>query len=159
MTKCRLYWLVHSTQSYNMQLYSVILYCSCAALSAAVAAALLQVPSLMAAGVHCFKIEGRLKGPEYVAATTQVGELHTAHVQQVVAAVCKPWPTQRHLQLGCLARSGRSVSHAAGKVPLARVMLSTATARDGTHHLRRPGQHGAIFAPLPYYVSPEQHPA
>jgi collagenase-like PrtC family protease len=29
-----------------------------------------HVPALMAAGVHCFKIEGRLKGPEYVAATT-----------------------------------------------------------------------------------------
>ena len=30
------------------------------------------VPELMAAGVTCFKIEGRLKGPEYVALTTQV---------------------------------------------------------------------------------------
>ena len=29
-----------------------------------------QVPELIAAGVACFKIEGRLKGPEYVAATT-----------------------------------------------------------------------------------------
>lgn len=31
-----------------------------------------QVPDLIAAGVACFKIEGRLKGPEYVALTTQV---------------------------------------------------------------------------------------
>ena len=31
-----------------------------------------QVPALMAAGVACFKIEGRLKGPEYVALTTRV---------------------------------------------------------------------------------------
>lgn len=31
-----------------------------------------QVPELMRAGVSCFKIEGRLKGPEYVALTTQV---------------------------------------------------------------------------------------
>ena len=32
------------------------------------------VPDLIAAGVTCFKIEGRLKGPEYVALTTQVAE-------------------------------------------------------------------------------------
>jgi collagenase-like PrtC family protease len=32
--------------------------------------ALQQVPAMIAAGVGCFKIEGRLKGPEYVAATT-----------------------------------------------------------------------------------------
>ncbi|GFR48190.1 hypothetical protein Agub_g10043 [Astrephomene gubernaculifera] len=31
-----------------------------------------QVPELIRAGVSCFKIEGRLKGPEYVALTTQV---------------------------------------------------------------------------------------
>ncbi|KAK3233263.1 Peptidase U32, variant 2 [Cymbomonas tetramitiformis] len=31
-----------------------------------------QVPKLLAAGVHCFKIEGRLKGPEYVGVTTQL---------------------------------------------------------------------------------------
>ncbi|GIL60544.1 hypothetical protein Vafri_15096 [Volvox africanus] len=31
-----------------------------------------QVPELILAGVSCFKIEGRLKGPEYVALTTQV---------------------------------------------------------------------------------------
>ncbi|EFJ50364.1 hypothetical protein VOLCADRAFT_116887 [Volvox carteri f. nagariensis] len=30
-----------------------------------------QVPDLISAGVSCFKIEGRLKGPEYVALTTQ----------------------------------------------------------------------------------------
>jgi collagenase-like PrtC family protease len=30
------------------------------------------VPELVAAGVSCFKIEGRLKGPEYVALTTQL---------------------------------------------------------------------------------------
>lgn len=32
--------------------------------------ALQQLPAMIAAGVGCFKIEGRLKGPEYVAATT-----------------------------------------------------------------------------------------
>lgn len=32
--------------------------------------ALEQLPQMVAAGVSCFKIEGRLKGPEYVAATT-----------------------------------------------------------------------------------------
>jgi collagenase-like PrtC family protease len=32
--------------------------------------ALQQLPDMIAAGVGCFKIEGRLKGPEYVAATT-----------------------------------------------------------------------------------------
>jgi len=31
-----------------------------------------HVPELILAGVGCFKIEGRLKGPEYVALTTQV---------------------------------------------------------------------------------------
>ncbi len=31
-----------------------------------------QVPALVDAGVACLKIEGRLKGPEYVAATTEV---------------------------------------------------------------------------------------
>jgi U32 family peptidase len=31
-----------------------------------------QIPELIDAGVSCFKIEGRLKGPEYVALTTQV---------------------------------------------------------------------------------------
>ena len=31
-----------------------------------------RVPELIAAGVACFKIEGRLKGPEYVALTTKV---------------------------------------------------------------------------------------
>jgi len=30
------------------------------------------VPELMRSGVSCFKIEGRLKGPEYVALTTKV---------------------------------------------------------------------------------------
>ncbi len=30
------------------------------------------VPDLIRAGVSCFKIEGRLKGPEYVALTTKV---------------------------------------------------------------------------------------
>ncbi|KAL4419681.1 hypothetical protein ABPG75_006779 [Micractinium tetrahymenae] len=35
-------------------------------------AAVELVPELIQAGVGCFKIEGRLKGPEYVAATTQV---------------------------------------------------------------------------------------
>ena len=28
------------------------------------------IPDMIAAGVSCFKIEGRLKGPEYVAITT-----------------------------------------------------------------------------------------
>jgi collagenase-like PrtC family protease len=28
---------------------------------------------MVEAGVACFKIEGRLKGPEYVAVTTKVG--------------------------------------------------------------------------------------
>ena len=31
---------------------------------------LAHVPKLIRAGVHCFKVEGRLKGPEYVAMTT-----------------------------------------------------------------------------------------
>lgn len=35
-------------------------------------AAVELVPELVQAGVGCFKIEGRLKGPEYVAATTSV---------------------------------------------------------------------------------------
>ncbi len=35
-------------------------------------AAINHVPELILAGVSCFKIEGRLKGPEYVAMTTQV---------------------------------------------------------------------------------------
>jgi U32 family peptidase len=33
--------------------------------------AIRQIPELVAMGVDCFKIEGRLKGPEYVALTTQ----------------------------------------------------------------------------------------
>lgn len=33
--------------------------------------AVLHIPELVRLGVHCFKIEGRLKGPEYVALTTQ----------------------------------------------------------------------------------------
>ncbi len=33
--------------------------------------ALDRVPALIRAGVSCFKIEGRLKGPEYVAITVQ----------------------------------------------------------------------------------------
>ena len=33
--------------------------------------ALDSIPSLIKAGVSCLKIEGRLKGPEYVAVTTQ----------------------------------------------------------------------------------------
>ena len=32
--------------------------------------ALERIPDLIKAGVSCFKIEGRLKGPEYVAVTT-----------------------------------------------------------------------------------------
>lgn len=36
------------------------------------------------AGVACFKIEGRLKGPEYVALTTQVGRgLGSGHSDSV----------------------------------------------------------------------------
>jgi len=39
------------------------------------------VPDLIAAGVTCFKIEGRLKGPEYVALTTQVyRQVTTSHI-------------------------------------------------------------------------------
>jgi len=39
------------------------------------------VPDLIAAGVTCFKIEGRLKGPEYVALTTQVyRQVTTLHI-------------------------------------------------------------------------------
>ena len=33
-----------------------------------------HVPKLIKAGVHCFKVEGRLKGPEYVAMTTRAIE-------------------------------------------------------------------------------------
>eukprot|EP00967_Tisochrysis_lutea_P056111 scaffold70761_cov24-Tisochrysis_lutea.AAC.2 len=33
-----------------------------------------HVPELINSGVGCFKIEGRLKGPEYVALTTQTFE-------------------------------------------------------------------------------------
>jgi putative protease len=35
-------------------------------------AAVEEIPSLIAAGIHSFKIEGRLKSPEYVAAVTRV---------------------------------------------------------------------------------------
>lgn len=45
------------------------------------------VPELMQAGVSCFKIEGRLKGPEYVALTTKayrraVDIVWEAHLKQ-----------------------------------------------------------------------------
>ena len=45
------------------------------------------VPELMQAGVSCFKIEGRLKGPEYVALTTKayrraVDIVWDAHLEQ-----------------------------------------------------------------------------
>ena len=45
------------------------------------------VPELMQAGVACFKIEGRLKGPEYVALTTSayrraVDIVWHAHLEQ-----------------------------------------------------------------------------
>jgi collagenase-like PrtC family protease len=58
--------------------------------------ALQQVPAMIAAGVGCFKIEGRLKGPEYVAATTAAyragahfsrrSEQHTAMMRGVMSA-------------------------------------------------------------------------
>lgn len=55
-----------------------------------------QVPALVRAGVACFKIEGRLKGPEYVALTTRV---YRDAVDAAWAAVDNP-PAQP----GCLAQ-------------------------------------------------------
>ncbi len=52
--------------------------------------ALDRVPQLLAAGVHSFKIEGRLKSPEYVAATTR------AYRRAVDAALAgKPIPAEK----------------------------------------------------------------
>ena len=52
--------------------------------------ALDRVPQMIAAGVHSFKIEGRLKSPEYVAATTR------AYRRAVDAALAgKPLPPER----------------------------------------------------------------
>eukprot|EP00892_Ulva_mutabilis_P001378 jgi/Ulvmu1/11240/UM073_0012.1 len=49
------------------------------------------VPALMDAGVGCFKIEGRLKGPEYVALTTAA---YRRAVDVVWAALRAPQPPQ-----------------------------------------------------------------
>lgn len=38
-----------------------------------------RVSELIEAGVSCFKIEGRLKGPEYVAVTTKVAPHPQSH--------------------------------------------------------------------------------
>eukprot|EP00884_Botryococcus_braunii_P013545 jgi/Botrbrau1/22191/Bobra.168_1s0023.1 len=45
------------------------------------------VPELVRAGVACFKIEGRLKGPEYVAVTTRV---YRQAVDAAMAALAEP---------------------------------------------------------------------
>lgn len=52
--------------------------------------ALDRVPQMLAAGVHSFKIEGRLKSPEYVAATTR------AYRRAIDAALAgRPLPAER----------------------------------------------------------------
>lgn len=57
------------------------------------------VPELVRAGVSCFKIEGRLKGPEYVALTTQVRAMRVmcVHTRALVCASAN----DRKLGWGC----------------------------------------------------------
>ncbi|MCG5053396.1 MAG: U32 family peptidase [Myxococcales bacterium] len=57
------------------------------------------VPALIEAGISCFKIEGRLKGPDYVAATTR---LYRAAID---AAVDRPVPRPALTRLRDLAAS------------------------------------------------------
>eukprot|EP00873_Tetraselmis_striata_P015663 jgi/Tetstr1/435927/TSEL_024809.t1 len=47
---------------------------------------LAQVPAMVQAGVSCLKIEGRLKGPEYVAATTAVYAAAVDHAMETLRA-------------------------------------------------------------------------
>jgi hypothetical protein len=42
-----------------------------------------HIPDLIHAGCSCLKIEGRLKGPEYVALTTQVCSLHVHYLSML----------------------------------------------------------------------------
>lgn len=49
--------------------------------------ALQQLPDMIAAGVGCFKIEGRLKGPEYVAATTAAYRAGEAVISSTVGVI------------------------------------------------------------------------
>jgi len=63
-----------------------------------------HVPALVAAGVSCFKIEGRLKGPEYVAATTAAYRAAVDAAWAAVAAGAPPPPPPSPAALSQLAQ-------------------------------------------------------
>ena len=56
-----------------------------------------QIPALIAAGIHCFKIEGRLKSPEYVAAVTKI---YRQAVDRALAGCPQPTTDQERYELG-----------------------------------------------------------
>ncbi|MEN9206094.1 MAG: DUF3656 domain-containing protein [Thermostichales cyanobacterium DRC_bins_46] len=56
-----------------------------------------KIPELLAAGIHCFKIEGRLKSPDYVAAVTQI---YRQALDQALAGSPRPVSQQDRYELG-----------------------------------------------------------
>lgn len=59
-----------------------------------------QITDLIRAGVSCFKIEGRLKGPEYVALTTQVYRSAVDVAWQDIQLQQKQWQQQQQQGAG-----------------------------------------------------------
>ncbi|GLC64650.1 Peptidase U32 [Pleodorina starrii] len=111
-----------------------------------------QVPELIRAGVSCFKIEGRLKGPEYVALTTQVyrravdaawEELTAPHTRTRTAAGARAAETEADVGGGS-SGGGDAAAAAARAVALTeqqRWDLEQVFARgqDGAHRGLTPG--------------------
>jgi collagenase-like PrtC family protease len=73
--------------------------------------ALELLPRLVDAGVHCFKIEGRLKGPDYVVATVSA---YRQALDRLLAGDAKPDPASerdRRRQLAQVFARGQDVDH------------------------------------------------
>ncbi len=65
------------------------------------------IPDMIEAGVSCFKIEGRLKGPEYVAITTAA---YRAAVDAAWADIfSQPMQATKSASAGVLAQERRSL--------------------------------------------------
>ncbi|PNH10386.1 hypothetical protein TSOC_002887 [Tetrabaena socialis] len=107
-----------------------------------------HVPDLILAGVSCFKIEGRLKGPEYVALTTQAGSRGTgAPWAATVSAQAHPIMYRRAVDA---AWSALASEQGGGEAAAAEAVALTeqqrwdleqvfARGQDGTHRGLTPG--------------------
>lgn len=112
-----------------------------------------QVPALVRAGVECFKIEGRLKGPEYVALTTAV------YRQAVDAAWAAVLAEQRPIAMSIESAAEKSSSTAVPKedfVHRTSFTMDEATLRSLQQVFAR-GQDGTFRGLTPGFLEGSQH--